>query len=49
METDEAADVLGDLPKEKATETLREMDEPHEVIPLLRYPDDTAGGLMTVL
>jgi magnesium transporter len=47
MESDEAADVLGDLPKEKVTETLREMDEPEEIIPLLRYPDDTAGGLMT--
>ncbi len=47
MESDEAADVLGDLPSDKATEALREMDEPHGVIPLLRYPDDTAGGLMT--
>ena len=47
MESDEAADVLGDLPQEKVAETLREMDEPEEVIPLLRYPDDTAGGLMT--
>lgn len=47
MEFDEAADVLGDLPKGKVTEILHEMDEPDEVIPLLRYPDDTAGGLMT--
>ena len=47
MESDEAADVLGDLSQEKVTETLREMDEPEDVIPLLRYPDDTAGGLMT--
>ncbi|MGB2954779.1 MAG: magnesium transporter [Anaerolineales bacterium] len=47
METDEAADVLGDLPREKVTETLREMDDPDDVISLLRYPDDTAGGLMT--
>ena len=47
MEVDEAADVLGDLPPEQAAEALREMDEPEEVIPLLRYPDDTAGGLMT--
>jgi len=47
MESDEAADVLGDLPQDKVAETLREMDEPEEVIPLLRYPDDTAGGLMT--
>ena len=47
METDEAADVLGDLTQEKVTEALREMDEPQDVISLLRYPDDTAGGLMT--
>lgn len=47
MEADEAADVLGDLPSNIAAEALREMDEPEEVIPLLRYPDDTAGGLMT--
>lgn len=47
MEIDEAADVLGDLPQEKATETLREMGEPQDVISLMRYPDDTAGGLMT--
>jgi len=47
MEDDEAADILGDLPAELAAETLREMEEPTEVIPLLRYPDDTAGGLMT--
>lgn len=47
MEDDEAADILGDLTAEKAAETLKEMEEPTEVIPLLRYPDDTAGGLMT--
>jgi magnesium transporter len=47
MEADEAADVLGDLPPEQAAEALRQMEEPDDVIPLLRYPDDTAGGLMT--
>ena len=47
MEVDEAADVLGDLSPERAAEALREMEEPGEVIPLLQYPDDTAGGLMT--
>jgi len=47
MEIDEAADVLGDLPQERVTEVLREMKEPDDVIPLLRYPDETAGGLMT--
>ncbi len=47
MEADEAADVLGDMSPERAAEALREMEEPHEIIPLLQYPDDTAGGLMT--
>jgi magnesium transporter len=47
MEADEAADVLGDLSPERAAEALREMEEPEEIIPLLQYPDDTAGGLMT--
>jgi magnesium transporter len=47
MEADEAADILGDLSPELAAEALREMEESQEVIPLLRYPDDTAGGLMT--
>jgi magnesium transporter len=47
METDEAADVLGDISQEKASETLREMEDPGDVVSLMRYPDDTAGGLMT--
>ena len=47
MEVDEAADVLGDLSPKRAAEALREMEEPEEVIPLLQYADDTAGGLMT--
>jgi magnesium transporter len=46
MEVDEAADVLGDLPDPMMNDVLREMDDPEEIIPLLRYPDDTAGGLM---
>ncbi len=47
MESDEAADVLGDLPQDKAAQALQEMDEPGDVVSLLRYPDETAGGLMT--
>ena len=46
MEADEAADVLGDLSPERAADALREMEEPDGIIPLLQYPDDTAGGLM---
>ena len=47
MEADEAADVLGDLSPELAAEAMREMEEAEDVLSLLRYPDDTAGGLMT--
>ena len=46
MEPDDAADLLGDLPLEKAAEALQAMKEPEEVVPLLRYPDDSAGGRM---
>jgi magnesium transporter len=47
MEPDEAADLLGDLPPAQATEVLAQMEDADEVLPLLGYPDETAGGLMT--
>ena len=47
MAPDEAADLLGDLPPEQADEALAQMDDPEDVIPLLGYPDETAGGRMT--
>lgn len=47
MEPDEAADLLGDLPPAQASEILAQMEEAEDVIPLLGYPDETAGGLMT--
>ena len=47
MEVDEAVDVLKELDPQQAAEALREMEEPETVIPLMRYADDTAGGLMT--
>jgi Mg/Co/Ni transporter MgtE len=49
MSPDEAADVLGDLPEEKAEELLglMESEEQADVVELLPYADDTAGGLMT--
>jgi magnesium transporter len=47
MDPDEAADLLGDLPPEQAEEALAQMDDPEDVIPLLGYPDETAGGRAT--
>lgn len=47
MDPDEAADLLGDLPPDQAEEALAKMDEPEDVLPLLGYPDETAGGRMT--
>jgi len=47
MEPDEAADLIGDLSPEQRTEVLAQMEDADEVLPLLGYPDETAGGLMT--
>jgi magnesium transporter len=47
MEPDEAADILGDLPPERAASAIAEMEEASDVLPLLGYGDETAGGLMT--
>jgi magnesium transporter len=43
---DVAADVLRNIPSRQSEETLEAMEEASEVIPLLGYADDTAGGLM---
>ena len=43
---DVAADILRQLPEGRSQETLQAMEEAQEVIPLLEYQDDTAGGLM---
>jgi len=48
MSPDEAADVLGDLPEEKARNCSADGgEEQADVAELLPYEDDTAGGLMT--
>jgi magnesium transporter len=47
MDPDEAADLLGDLTGQEVRKTISLMEEPEEVLPLLRYPDETAGGRMT--
>lgn len=47
MEPDEAADVLGDLSPDIAARALSKMRAADEILPLLTYPDESAGGLMT--
>ena len=42
MDPDEAADLLGDLTGQEVRKTISLMEEPEEVLPLLRYPDETA-------
>ena len=47
MDPDEAADLLGDLSGQEVRKAISLMEEPEEVLPLLRYADETAGGRMT--
>ena len=47
MAPDEAADLLLDLPPRQAAEALEQMEDAEEIIPLLEFPDETAGGRMT--
>jgi len=48
MPADDVADIIGRLPKEKSKTILDKMQtaESEEVEDLLRYEDDTAGGIM---
>jgi magnesium transporter len=48
MDSDDAADLIGELPAQTAQSVLDKMDpeEAKDVKPLLKYPDDTAGGIM---
>ncbi len=49
MNPDEAADLIQSLEPEKSKEVLEEMEhrEAHEVEELLRFDENTAGGMMT--
>ncbi|WP_272150850.1 magnesium transporter [Tenacibaculum aiptasiae] len=49
LDTDDAADVIGELPEKRKQEVMQEIeDEEHakEIVELLRYDEDSAGGLM---
>lgn len=48
LEVDDAADIVQDLPDHVATEVLENIDEEdsEDVKQILRYPEDSAGGLM---
>jgi len=49
LSTDDAADLLGALPPELSAQLIEGMPptEGDEVMELLRYPEETAGGIMT--
>ncbi len=44
---DSAADILQLLPEEKAKETLQGIEDWEEIVSLLQYRKDSAGGVMT--
>ena len=50
MASDDAADVLADLPAPLARDLIEALpiEDRHEVETLLKYPEDTAGGIMQV-
>jgi len=49
LETDDATDIISDLPEEVAKEVLNSIDEEdsEDVKELLKYEEDTAGGIMS--
>jgi len=49
LDTDDAADIIAELPEEQKEEVishLEDVEHAKEIVELLRYDDDTAGGLM---
>ncbi|MDD3686525.1 MAG: magnesium transporter [Bacteroidales bacterium] len=49
MDSDDAADILGDLDDEKSEEILshiKDLEQAGDIVDLLNYDEDTAGGLM---
>lgn len=48
LDSDDATDIVGDLPQEIQDHVLQKIDKEYseDVKELLKYPEDTAGGLM---
>ena len=49
LDSDDAADVIGEMPEEKQEEVLSHidnLDHAGDIVDLLNYDEDTAGGLM---
>ncbi len=47
LEDDDAADLIGELPRETATHILAVVSESEDIERLLEYDEDSAGGIMT--
>lgn len=49
LDTDDAADIIAELPDERKQEVIAQIDDPEhakDIVELLRYDENTAGGLM---
>ena len=49
LDTDDAADIIAELPESKKGEVISELEDVEhakDIVDLLRYDEDTAGGLM---
>ncbi|WP_313808347.1 magnesium transporter [Flavobacterium sp.] len=49
LDTDDAADIIAELPQSKMEEVISELEDVEhakDIVELLRYDEDTAGGLM---
>jgi len=49
LETDDAADIIADLPEDQKEEViahLEDVEHAKDIVDLLRYDEDTAGGIM---
>ncbi len=49
LDSDDAADLIGNLPEERKSEVItqiEDLEQAKQIVDLLNYPEDTAGGLM---